>query len=138
MVDIINSPEVKEAEIIVLPEAILNNDTTPIFQPKSTIFCNDPDAHFVFRNLSCAARDAKKYVVIDVYTKIKCEDDDQPFCGNKNDNTNVYNTAFVFDRTGAVIARLMKFKYTFNKFVKRIVFIRLNYQFQISKIPSNR
>lgn len=105
MVDIINSPDVKEAEIVVLPEAILNNDTSPILQPSSTNFCNDPNAHYVFRNLSCAARDARKYVVINVYTKIKCMDDDQPFCGNKEDNSNVYNTAWVFDRFGTTVAR---------------------------------
>lgn len=104
MVDIVNSPDVREADIVVLPEAILNNDNTSVFLPKSAIYCNDPDAHFIFRNLSCAARDAQKYVVIDVYTKIKCSDDNQPFCGNKTDNTNVYNMAFVFDRQGATIA----------------------------------
>lgn len=105
MVDIINSPDVKPAEIIVLPEAILNNDTSPILQPNSTNFCNDPDAHFVFRDISCAAREAKKYVVINVYTKIYCSHDDQPFCANKDDNSNVYNTAWVFDRSGATVAR---------------------------------
>lgn len=105
MVDVINSPDVKDAEIIVLPEAVLNSDNSSIFLPKSTVYCNDPDAHFVFRNLSCAARNAKKYVVINVYTKVKCTDDDQPFCANKTDNTNVYNMAFVFDRKGAAIAR---------------------------------
>lgn len=105
MVDIIHSPEVKEAEIIVLPEAILNNDTSPFLLPKSSIYCNDPNAHYSFRNLSCAARDAKKYVVMNVYVAIKCSDDDQPFCGNKADSTNVYNTAIVFDRFGATIAK---------------------------------
>lgn len=124
MVDIIHSYDVKEAEIIVLPEAILNNDTTSIFLPSSTIFCNDPDAHFIFRNISCAARDAKKYVVINVYTKIKCSDDNQPFCANKTDNTNVYNMAFVFDRHGATIAKYVKKHFhliqTINGFINTI------------------
>ena len=105
MVDIINSPDVKEAEIIVFPESVLNNAASSIFLPKSTIFCDDPTAHFVFRNISCAARNAKKYVVIQVDAKIKCSDDDQSFCQNETDHTNVYNMAVVFDRRGAMIAR---------------------------------
>lgn len=104
MVDVINSPAVKSADLIVLPEALFNYELTPIILPKSPVFCDDSNAHFLFRNISCAARDSSKYVVIDVYTKVQCADDDQPFCANK-DHTNVYNMALAFDRQGATIAK---------------------------------
>lgn len=105
MVDVINSPEVKSADIIVLPEALFNWEFTPIDLPKSTVYCDDSHAHFLLRNISCAARNTKKYIVIDVYTKIKCSDDDQPFCANQTDHSNVYNMQLAFDRQGATIAK---------------------------------
>ena len=105
MVDVINSPAVKDADIIVLPEALFNYEKTPIILPNSSVFCDDSQAHFLFRNMSCAARNAKKYLVIDVYSKVKCSDDDQPFCANQTDHTNIYNMALAFDRQGATIAK---------------------------------
>lgn len=105
MVEVINSPDVKTADIIVLPEALFNNEFKSFDLPKSTVYCDDSQAHFLLRNISCAARNAKKYVVIDVYSKIKCSDDDQPFCANQTDHSNVYNMALAFDRQGATIAK---------------------------------
>lgn len=105
MVDVINSPDVERADIIVLPEALFNNEFKSFDLPKSTVYCDDAQAHFLLRNISCAARNAKKYVVIDVYSKIKCADDDQPFCANQTDQSNVYNMALAFDRHGATIAK---------------------------------
>lgn len=106
MVKIINSPEVKEADIIVLPEAILNRITLDyIYVPKSKLFCDDPDAHYTFRNISCAARKAKKYVAMNMYTRVPCSEDDQMFCGDIMDGTNVYNMMFIFDRNGVNIAK---------------------------------
>lgn len=105
MVDVIHSPAVKDAEIIVLPEALFNIENSSIALPRSAVFCDDVHAHFVFRNLSCAARSVSKYLVINVYSKVKCADDDQPFCANQTDRTNIYNMAFVFDRQGATIAK---------------------------------
>lgn len=104
-IDIINSPDVKNVDIIVFPEAILNQNNSEILLPNSTVFCDDPKAHPVLHNISCAARKAKMYVVIDVYTKVNCSMDDQSFCANKTDNTNKYNMAFVFDRSGSTIAK---------------------------------
>ena len=103
-VDIIKSSDVKAADIIVFPEAIFNTESLPVPLPSSTVFFDDPNAHFLLRNISCASRDAKKYVVIDVYTKVKCSEDDQTFCANKTDASNIYNMAYVFDREGVTIA----------------------------------
>lgn len=103
-VDIITSPDVKNVDIIVFPEAILTTADAAILLPNSTVYCDDPNAHSIFQDVSCAARTAKMYVVIEVYTKIHCSMDDQPFCANKDD-TNIYNMAFVFDRQGAMIAK---------------------------------
>lgn len=105
MVDVIHSAEVKSADIIVLPEALFNYEFTPIDLPKSAVYCDDSHAHFLLRNISCAARNTKKYIVIDVYCKIKCSDDNQPFCANKTDHSNVYNMQLAFDRQGATIAK---------------------------------
>lgn len=105
IVDIIQSEEVKNADILVFPESILNDPTTAILLPNSSTFCDDAMAHFVLRNISCAVRNARKYVVIDLNIKIKCSEDDQPFCANKFDSINLYNMAMVFDRHGAVIAK---------------------------------
>lgn len=106
MVDIINSPEVKEADIIVLPEAILNRILFDyVFMPKSTVFCDDPDAHYAFRNISCAARSAKKYVAMNIYARIPCSEDDQMSCGDIMYGTNLYNMMFIFDRNGVNIAK---------------------------------
>lgn len=105
MVEIIKSPELKDVDIMVLPEAAFNSKFSAILLPNSTVFCDDPNAHFLFRNISCAARTGKKYVVINVSTKVHCAVDDQPNCANKGDRTNLYNMAIVFDRQGAAIAR---------------------------------
>lgn len=105
IVDIIESPEIVDVEILVLPEAVLNSQHTAILLPTSTSFCSDPNAHPTLRNISCAVKRASKYVVIDLYAKVSCSDDDQPFCANEVDSTNTYNMAIVFDRHGEMIAK---------------------------------
>lgn len=105
MVDIIRSPEMKSVDIIVLPEGLFNRLPTAILLPTSSLFCDDQSAHFLVRNISCAARVANKYVVINAYFKIYCSDDDQRFCANETDNTNVYNMAIAFDRNGVAVAK---------------------------------
>lgn len=105
LVKIIKSPELKDVDIVVLPELAFNRVPTAAILPNSTVFCDDPNANFLLRDFSCAARATKKYVVIDLYTKVYCSDDDQSFCANKDDQTNIYNMAMVFDRDGAIIAK---------------------------------
>lgn len=105
IVEIIKSPETKAVDILVFPEAAFNRQQTAILLPDSPVYCDEPDAHFAIRNISCAARDAKKYVVIDLFAKVNCANDDQPFCANKTDSTNLYNMAIVFNRQGAAVAK---------------------------------
>lgn len=104
MVDIINSPEVKEADIIVLSKGVLNGNMDNIFIPNSTIPCDDPDTNVIFRNVSCAARKARKYVVMNMYTRVKCSEDNQPYCADPSSEMNIYNMMNVFDRNGAKVA----------------------------------
>lgn len=105
VLDIIKSEDVKDANIVIFPESVLNEPKTAILLPNSISFCDDPYANHMLRAISCAARDTRKYVVIDLNIKIKCADDDQPFCANPVDSTNLYNMAMVFDRYGDVIAK---------------------------------
>lgn len=105
IVDIIQSKDVESADILVFPESILNDKNTPIQLPNSFFFCGDRKAPFALRNISCAVRNAKKYVVINVYVEVKCSYDDQPYCVTKRNATNLYNMAIVFDREGEVIAK---------------------------------
>lgn len=105
-VDIIEAIELDGVDIVVLPETILNRRNTAIFIPNTNItFCDDPKVHVVLQNISCAVRRARKYVVIDLNAKVKCSEDDQTFCSNKDDSTNLYNMAIVFDRHGDVVSR---------------------------------
>lgn len=104
--DIFESNEFHGVDIVVLPEAIFNRQETAISIPTTDItYCDDKRVHFVLRNISCAARNAKKYVVIDFYAKVDCTQDDQEFCSNQTDSTNLYNMAIVFDRHGDVVAK---------------------------------
>lgn len=102
---IINSDEYKDADIIVFPEQCLNDVATAITIADShdTILpCHDMNVDLMLRSVSCAARKASTYVVINVMVKeacsakYKCRGDDQLV---------VFNTAVVFDRQGFVIAR---------------------------------
>lgn len=107
-VEIIESTEMNEVDIMVLPEALLNHQTKttiPLPSPTTIAFCDNPNAHFVLRNISCAARNVRKYVIINLHVRVKCAYDDQKFCANQDDSTNLYNMAIVFDRNGNVIAK---------------------------------
>lgn len=93
VIDIINSDGTRNVDILVFPEAILNNPIAPIPLSKSVEGhspCDLPAVHWVLRDISCAAKGSSSYVVINVITK---------------DNAGaVYNTALVFDRLGSIIA----------------------------------
>lgn len=95
VIDIINSDETKNVDILVFPESILNNPTAPIPLSNSVEghpLCDMPDIHWVLRDISCAARQSSSYVVINLLTK-------------DNNAGAVYNTALVFDRLGSIIAK---------------------------------
>lgn len=109
MSNIITSEKLQNVDILVLPEGVFNRIPTIVSLPTSEIFCNDENAHFLLKNISCAAKQGKKYVVMNAYMKIKCEDDDQDFCANRMENTNSYSMTLVFDRNGKTIAKYRKF-----------------------------
>lgn len=106
VIEIIKSSELNGVDIVVLPEGILNRQHTAVLLPNTDLsYCDDPKVDNVLRDISCAVRKANKYVVIDLLVKVKCSLDDQPYCVNDIDSTNLYNMAIVFDRNGDVVAK---------------------------------
>ncbi|XP_017089665.2 vanin-like protein 1 [Drosophila bipectinata] len=113
--EIINSENASATDIIVFPESTLNSGSTATFVPHPDEQVNpclsDPNATYYeefFVTISCAARNASKYVVINLTEKQKCEDvpeDTRPCASN---GLNVYNTNAVFDREGVVVSRYRK------------------------------
>ncbi|KAH8327511.1 hypothetical protein KR067_004939, partial [Drosophila pandora] len=114
-VDIINSENASSTDIIVFPESTLNDHSSTTFVPDPKELVNpclsDPNATYFEEflvTISCAARNASKYVVINLTEKQKCEDvpeDTRPCASN---GLNVYNTNVVFDRQGVVVSRYRK------------------------------
>lgn len=94
VLEIIESLKNQSIDIIVFPESILNDIVAPVplansVQGQSP--CNLTNVHQLIRNISCAAAKVKSYVVIDLVIK--------------DDAGDLYNTAIVFDRNGAIIAK---------------------------------
>lgn len=106
VIKIIESDQLYSVDILLFPEGIFNRPNTASYMPTTnTSYCDDENVDTVLRKISCAIRKAKKYVAINLYVKVSCLEDDQNFCANTNDNTNLYNMAVVFNRIGDVIAR---------------------------------
>lgn len=107
-VNIINSADVKEAQIVVFPDATLNSAAKPIIVPKveeKIVPCGNEKFSETLRSISCAAKEAQKYVVVQVYMKRNCKDEslnDTRPC--TKDDINIYNTAVAIDRNGQVVA----------------------------------
>ncbi|EDW52974.1 vanin-like protein 1 [Drosophila sechellia] len=114
-VEIINSENANATDIIVFPESTLNSAGSTTFVPNPEDQINpclsDPNATYYEEflvTLSCAARNASKYIVINLTEKQKCEDvpeDTRPCASN---GLNVFNTNVVFDRQGVVVSRYRK------------------------------
>ncbi|KAH8273043.1 hypothetical protein KR018_002252, partial [Drosophila ironensis] len=113
--EIINSANASATDIIVFPESTLNSGGSNSFVPAPEDQVNpclsDPNATYFEEflvTISCAARNASKYVVINLTEKQKCEDspeDPRPCASN---GLNVFNTNVVFDREGVVVSRYRK------------------------------
>lgn len=106
------SAKVDDFDIIVFPESTLNSVENPFRYPDQRANinpCDDKSGDYEsMRKLSCAARNSKRYVVINVTTKRNCTEDIK----NKNveqectppHDMNMYNTNVVFDRQGSIIS----------------------------------
>ncbi|XP_037933152.1 vanin-like protein 1 [Teleopsis dalmanni] len=113
-VRIIKSAEANDTDIIVFPEGTLNNALQTTYVPaahEKVVPCLNVTgmvyADFLMQ-LSCAARTARKYLVINLTEKENCTavaQDTRPCAAN---GLNVYNTNVVFDREGCVISRYRK------------------------------
>lgn len=102
---IIEGDEAKDVDILVFPEFALNNVSTPIEVPNAKDMirpCGQQKYSDVMESLSCSANRARKYVVINVTTKLNCTDDATVSCPEWG--YHMYNTAVVFNRNGIVVA----------------------------------
>ncbi|KAL5279092.1 BTD.2 family protein [Megaselia abdita] len=106
MEKIIFHPDAEETDIIVFPEYILKEKVyTYVPDPEDKITpCDKLDYQYLLSEVSCYARSAKKYIVINLFEKVLCESG--PKCSK--DGIINYNTNVVFDRNGTVISRYRK------------------------------
>lgn len=108
---IINSDEANDTDVLVFPEGTLNRLETSSFVPHpddGVTPCNNLRYERVVRDVSCAARNRKKYIVINLTEKARCPEgyDTRP-CSP--DGLYHFNTNVVFDRQGKVVSRYRKF-----------------------------
>ncbi|XP_017156566.1 vanin-like protein 1 [Drosophila miranda] len=113
--EIIQSANASETDIIVFPELTINSMGPQTFvpDPKEQIApcLNDPSALYYAEflvSLSCAARNVSKYLVINVSEKKLCTDTPEDPRPCAYDGLNIHNTNVVFDRQGVVISRYRK------------------------------
>lgn len=106
-------------DIIVFPEGTLNTIKSPATYPDqhaNSLPCtneknnnneNSADEDLILQSISCAAKNSRRYVIINITTKRNCtaekiETNDPRDCSPTN--VNLYNTNVVFDRTGTIIS----------------------------------
>ncbi|XP_037030768.1 vanin-like protein 1 [Bradysia coprophila] len=107
-------------DIIVFPEMTLNQLETAVEIPEVEQRVSPCDSDTfptenVLKQISCAAKTFKRYVVVNMVTRAKCPDADMIAqmdprkCADREDGFSYYNTNVVFDRSGTVISRYRKF-----------------------------
>ncbi|XP_017477046.1 PREDICTED: vanin-like protein 2 [Rhagoletis zephyria] len=114
--ELISSADAESTDIIVFPESTLNNIDTATYVPDPDLQLNTSAcllgntsiySDFLVQ-LSCSARQARKYLVINLTERENCSTtalDPRPCASN---GLNIYNTNVVFDREGRVISRYRK------------------------------
>lgn len=110
--EIIGRPEVLTVDILVFPEGVLNFPQTAVRVPRpsdNVVACNNQSNDALIQALSCAARNSRTYVTVQLYMSVNCTEDQQQTndrrpCTHPRNNTNIYNAAVVFNRLGAVTA----------------------------------
>lgn len=106
-VDMIESQETGQADIIVFPESTLNSlhQGIEVPEPADEISpCGDDNWHLALQNISCSAARANKYVLINL-TEAKNITTEE----GEDQQRIYYNTNVVFDRQGRVVSRHRKF-----------------------------
>jgi len=114
-IEIINSEKAGNVDIIVFPEACLNSRETAVIVPRETEdidLCANDTYDQNLKDISCAAKNSNKYVVVNLYMKRNCSEeharqhDDEHECKSE---WLLYNTNVVFDRKGKVISIYRKY-----------------------------
>ncbi|XP_059619754.1 vanin-like protein 1 [Phlebotomus argentipes] len=113
---IIASEEAQDVDILVFPESTLNTRSFSTFVPHpddEIAPCEDENYEFFLRNISCAARTHKKYIVINLTEKHLCTEEEQEALNDDRpcaeDGLSYYNTNVVMNRNGTVVSRYRKF-----------------------------
>lgn len=116
-IEIMSSADATDVDIIVFPEMCLNSRLTAVLVPTENDdvdLCTNDTYDENLRNIACAARDLKKYVVINIIMKRNCSE--VHAAEHKHDDHDhdheeecpkewlLYNTNVVFDRQGKVIS----------------------------------
>lgn len=114
-----SSPEAANVDIIVFPESCLNSRLAAVIVPTETDdvdLCTNVAYDQNLRNIACAARDLKKYVVVNLTMKRNCTEVHEMEHNHEHDEHEnehedeceqewlLYNTNVVFDRNGKVIS----------------------------------
>ncbi len=109
-IDILHSVDAADVDILVFPENTLNRQDTAVIIPNENEFeldlCTSLSYNVNLRNIACAAKSLRKYVVINLTTKWNCTDSDVDRCTNE---WQLYNTNVVLNRDGVVISIYRKY-----------------------------
>lgn len=117
-VEIINSTAAENVDIIVFPEMCLNSRQTAVIVPRETEdidLCTNDTYDENLRRIACAARNHRKYVVVNLTMKRNCTEEHEMEDDHQHDHDHdhehecesewhLYNTNVVFDRDGKVIS----------------------------------
>lgn len=111
-IDIIESADAADLDIIVFPEYVLNRKL-PTFVPDpaaNVTPCYVPDYEMFLVELSCAARGRSVYVVVNLKEKELCTPgtDSDVLTPCPDNGIRFFTTNVVFDRRGQVISRYRK------------------------------
>lgn len=109
---LIASTEGQRNDVLVFPEAVLNYPQNAVAVPRpedNVIACANQSYSEIVRMLSCAALQSQTYVVVQLYMSSSCAEDraiygDMRPCTFKDNSTNLYSAAVVFDVDGMVVA----------------------------------
>lgn len=99
--EFIAAEEADNVDIMVFPESTLNNFQNPFEVPDpaktGNVVCNNGQYHKTMQAISCAAKQKRRYIVINVTER-----------STETGTVKHYNTNVVFDRNGSVVSRYRK------------------------------